>query len=489
MGLGDHAIRSTLWFGSTKIIIQVVSWAATMVIARLLSPSDYGLFGMALSVIALLQMVQELGLGTAIIQKKDLTSEQVSGVFWVILGLCSLLFVVGYFASIPAAAYYGEPKLEIIIQSLSAVFLINALGMVPYSLLTRKIDFKHRSLSDVYGNVVSIAATLSLANWGYGVWALVIGNIAQSLIRNGAMLVYSGWKPKLVANFDGIGKMLAFGLTVMGSSLAGRLYTVANPMIIGKILGAGPLGFFTMADSIGSNNPANKISITIINQLSLPVFSKLQDSMEELRVYFLTITRYLALLGIPLQIGTALIAQDLVIVLLTEKWIGAVELIQFFSITGLFYVIPLPCGPLLTARGKAGLTLRLSTISSVILVVAIFIGAHYGLRGIAVSWAVCFPITRLILVVAALGELKLPWKNYFGSLFCPVAASIIMVDCILISRMHLYADSEPFPRMIGDISIGAVSYIAFCFLFDKRLLNDFKTGLSAVFQRKLAKDL
>lgn len=478
--LKKKAVTSSAWFATTRLWMQAMSWVVTLILARILTPEDYGLFAMALAVTALLELFQEFGLGTAIIQRQNLSPAQVNGIFWIVNG-GSFVFAGAAFALAGVAAwYYREPRLLWMVRLLSMIFLINSFGTVPYSLLTKEIDFKKRSLAEAYGVVVSVVVTLALAYAGYGVWSLLVGHLLRAGIRNLAMAVYCRWRPTLKVSYEGIGDLLRFSLHVAGASLVARAPTFTNPLIIGRILGGAGLGIYTMADSLGAN-PFQKLTTQVINQLSLPVFSKLQQEMEDLRKSFLAITRYLALIAFPLQVGMALVAADLVTVLLTPKWASTIELVRVFSIGGLFYVLPLPSSPLLTARGRADVNFRYSCLYALVMVGAIYAGALYGLRGIAIAWFASTAILRTYLLMLSLREIEIPIKKYMDTIL-PFAMSSIIMSLFVILVQRIRATS--LINLVGSVSAGVIVYSVSILFMDKKtskeiisLCKDFILGI------------
>src|SRR4029453_18168634 len=175
--LRTRAIKSTAWYVGTRLWTQLLSWAVTIVLARLLAPSDYRLFGLAFSVIVVLEMFHEFGLGMVIVQRQDLTRQQLNTIFWVVIGVSFLTASAGYAAAPAIAGFYSEPRLTWIVRALALMLLVNAFGMVSYNLLTKEIDFRRRSLGESMGVIASTATSLTLAYHGQGVWALVLGEL------------------------------------------------------------------------------------------------------------------------------------------------------------------------------------------------------------------------------------------------------------------------------------------------------------------------
>lgn len=474
MDLSTRAIKSTVWYVATRLWAQVLSWVVTLILARLLTPKDYGLFAMSLAVISFLELFQEFGFGVAIIQRQNISRQQLNTMFWIVFTASLAIVVVAFLGAGLAATFYREPQLIWMVRILSFIFLLNSLGMVPYNLLTKEIDFKHRSLAEGFGVVTSAGVAIILAYLSYGVWALVLGQLARAVVRNISVAIFCGWVPGFEISLSGMKGIMKFGLQVAGASGMSTLSEVANTSIIGRFLGGSDLGFYSMADGLGKSNPLHRLSTAVIQQLSFPIFSKLQHDTEQLRKYFLRITKYLAVISFPLQIGMALVAKDLIHVLLSEKWLPMVRILQIFSLGGIFLIFPLPSASVLFARGKSDVLLRFSGISGFVLVIAFFIGSQFGLNGVAVGWIIVFPALRLYLLSLSLRELDLSLRVYVGNIYSPLMATLAMTVIILLLRMVVHAHIGALGRLILDVSAGAASYFIILLLIDRGFGSDVK---------------
>lgn len=480
MDLRTRAIKSTAWYIGTRVWIQALAWGVTIALARLLTPADYGLFAMALAVITLLELFQEFGLGVAIVQRQTLTRPQLNAIFWITSGASLVLVTAAWLGAPLAARFYAEPRLTWMVRLLGLTFLLNALGLVPYNLLTREIDFRRRSLAEAAGVLASSAVAITLASLGYGVWALVLGQVVRTAVRNAGMALLCRWVPTLAVSFDGMGDILGFGLRIAGSVALGSLSGVVNTAIIGRFLGGHDLGLYGMASALGESNPLHKLSTQAINQLSLPVFSKLQDQEELLRRYFLKITKYLALIAVPGQIGMALVARDLVVLLLSERWIGSIHLIEVLAVGGVFYVLPLPSAPVLTSRGRAQALLRFSAVLVVVLGGAILVGAQFSITGVVLAYIVAFPALRLYLLSLALAELSLSARAYAANIAAPLAATGVMAAAVLAAQGPLTRVDAVLPRLALEVALGAAAYAGSLLLIDRGLGTEMKGIVQAM---------
>jgi PST family polysaccharide transporter len=384
-----------------------------------------------------------------------------------------LLFGLLWVGAGAAAAFYGDPRLVGLARVLGLTFLLNAMGLVPFNLLTRAIEFRGRVIAEMLGVVCSLVVCLALAIAGYGVWALVLGYLGKALARNAALFWACDWRPGVRLDRAHIGDIFGFGLRVAGATTIRSLAPVVNQMIIGRALGGVALGLYSMADSIAIG--PHRVSSAIIQQISLPLFSRLQRQPAELRRYFLRISKYLTALSIPAQLGLALVAQDLVTVLLSAQWLPVVGLLQVLALGAMFFVPSLPAGALLTAQGRPDLFLRFNSASSLAVAVALLAGTRFGLAGVGAAWLVTFPLARIILLIMGLRLLSLtPWE-YLRQIRPAVVAAIVMAGCVFGVRAITGGTTEAFPRLIAETAVGAAAYVGALFALDRPLFREMKS--------------
>ena len=287
MNLKDKTINAFLWASSAKVISQGFSWIVTILLARLLLPSDFGLLAIAWIFVGFLDLVIEMGIGAAIIQRKETDDDALYSIFWfsIIIGICFYLIV--FFLAPTFSRFFSNENLTNVLRMLAFIFVIGSFQIVPFNLLTKELEFKKRSIAEFLGVFSGGTLSIVLAILGYGVWSLVYGPILRYLVFAIMFFYFSQWRPKPVFMFKKIKSLLNFGFSVAGSRVLVYFYSNADAMIIGKILGNIFLGYYVMAYNL-SRIPIDKIT-AIINQVAFPVFSKLQDDEENLQRYFLKI--------------------------------------------------------------------------------------------------------------------------------------------------------------------------------------------------------
>ncbi|HEX8009685.1 MAG TPA: oligosaccharide flippase family protein, partial [Casimicrobiaceae bacterium] len=320
---------------------------------------------------------------------------------------------------------------------------------------------------------------LSLAYLGYGVWALIIGQLTNAAIFNAALVIAARWLPGFRLSFRNIAEILKFGLRLSAVSAIGLGSPIANRALVGRFLGGPALGLFTMAETLAE--APHRISSAAIHQLSLPIFAKLQREDAELRRYFLKITKYLALATLPAQIGMALVAQDLVVVLLTAKWTPMVALFQLFCVGNVFYILALPPYPLLVARGRAGTLLKFNGAAALAIATAILLGTQVSLLAVGTAWLIVFAALKIVLLSLALREVGITVRSYLKNILPSIIATIVMSVTVFAARYVDVTGSVGIQRLAFEVILGASVYVAILLVVDRKLVTEVKSIVHEMF--------
>jgi O-antigen/teichoic acid export membrane protein len=297
------------------------------------------------------------------------------------------------------------------------------------------------------GTAAAALIALGLAYMGFGVWSLVLGHLGRAIVLNTALLIFAGWLPGLEVARDGMRDVITFGLRIAGMHIVGNISPAVATFIVGRLMGGTALGLYGMAQSLAEG--PHRVSTGIINQVSFPVFSKLQDDREELANYFLKISKYL----------------------LSSKWEAVVVPFQIICLESAVVMMTLTASPLLTALGRASFMLRRSFLSLASMSAATFIGVPFGLAGVALArLAVMVPL-RLTLLVPCLWALEVPFRVYLRTLASPFFSTAVMAAAVVGVR-HVMADSGLWERAVASAVVGAVSYVGALLVLDRNLVHE-----------------
>lgn len=369
--LKQKATSGFIWTAIDKLSSRFVQLGIGIVLARLLLPEDFGLIGMLSIFIGISQAFVDSGMGSGLIQKQERTDADFSTVFVFNLGVSTLFYGVLFFIAPFIAEFYDEPRLINITRVLSLNIIINALAIVQWSRLQIDIDFKSLTKVNLTGTLVSGIVAILAANYGYGVWALVIQQIIYAFVTVAVLLLLSKWKLSIVFSKESFRALFGFGSKLMLASIYAQTFQNIYSITIGKYYSAGDLGFYNRANSL-SSIPSGTVS-SILQQVTYPILSSLQKDKVRLVSVYKRMIKMAAFLIIPSMTLLALLAEPLVRVLLTDKWLPAVVLLQWTAIARITYPISVINMNILNAMGRSDLFLKVDLSKAPIILIILFI--------------------------------------------------------------------------------------------------------------------
>ena len=464
-GATDRALASGLrWSAATKWSGQVVTWASTLIVARLLAPTDYGLVAMGGVLFGLIQILNDFGLGSAIVRHRELTQHQIAQLG----GLCALIGVAGFAvtaaAAGPLAVFFSQPELFWVVVVVSVNYLITGFRTLPLALMQRELRFRDLSLNDLVQAMILAVATPVFAWLGFRYWSLVLAGLIGALLST-LLALRSAPHPLAWPRFREIGAVVSFGSELLVARLAGYVYDNADALIIGRRMGEGPLGNYRIGTTL-ANLPTDKITSTA-TQVANPLFATLQSQTEALRRYFCLMTEAVALLTWPAAVGLALVADLLVAVALGPKWLTAVIPLRILALTAIMRCVTPLISPILVARGRSRFMAVTGLAGSIVIPIAFLIGSRWGINGVAYAWAIYFPILSLPGLVLLTREIGLRWTTY-GRALWPGASSCGLMAAAVLGVRELISPDVSRPLALGAlVGTGVVTYLGALVLFHR----------------------
>jgi PST family polysaccharide transporter len=455
--LDRSLVRGIAWTGGMRWATQLLAWASTLVVARLLAPSDYGLVGMAMVYIGLVQLVNEFGIGVAIVQRRGLTEEQVARLGGLALLVGGGFVTVSIAASSLVARAFGEPAVRAIVVVSSLTFLTGALQVVPRALLARDLDFRRVAWADGVEALVTTAVTLTLAALGAGYWALVLGPLAG---RSTSACLLNIWRAHRLAwpfPFGTIAGAVTFGWQVVVASVAWYLYNNADFAVVGRVLGAAALGAYTLGWNV-AGIPVERVS-ALLGAVTPAVFSAVQHDQSALQRYLRSLTQGLSLVTFPAAVGIALTADQFVLAVLGARWRPAILPLQLLALSAALRSVSTLLPQVAVATGHARRNMQLTILVALILPGLFWAGTHWGTGGVAAAWLVGHPTLAMPLYLFhALAITRLAFRDYLRSLAPAAGATLVMAAGVLGLRWMLPA-SWPGPVQLGcEIALGVGIY-------------------------------
>lgn len=382
--LGARIFSGLSWSLGSRVFTQLVQLGATLLLARVLSPEEFGLIAMITVLIGFAQFFMEMGLGSAIIQHPNVDEEQLSSLFWVNCSIGAVL-TLGFWLLAPFIAdFYHQPSLAPLTRLVSFTFLISALNVVQYNTLRREMRFRALGVVDSLGVVVSNLVGVSLAFAGFGVWALAWQSLLGALVPVVGIWIIRPWRPKFVFAYHRVRELLAFGGNLLAFNILNYSSQNVDDVAVGRAFGADALGAYSRAYEL-MRLPWRQVS-GVVARVMLPAMAELRNDDERAREVYLRGIRYTALLNFAIIAIMFACADVLVAVVLGAQWLGVVPLLRIFCPTGAMTSVGTTVGWVYLSRGRADLMLRWEIGASLVKIAAIFAGIPFGVEGVAVSY-------------------------------------------------------------------------------------------------------
>lgn len=477
--LKSQSLSGIKWSAIERFGVQGIQFIIGLILARLLSPSDYGIIGMLAIFMAISQTIIDSGFSKALIQKQDRTEVDFSTAFFfnIVVGIVCYLSL--FFSSPFIATFFNEPILKDVLRVLAINLFLNSLAVVPVAKLSIKVDFKTQSKASIISTLLSGTLGIILAYRGVGVWALVAQSVSHSFVNIVLLWSFLKWKPQWKFSWESFKKLFGYGSNVLVAGIISTIYANINTLVIGKFYAPKDLGFFTRGQQFPSLLSTNLTSI--VQRVTFPILSKIQDDDNRLASVYRDYIKISSLAIFFLLIFLSSIAAPLISFLLTDKWIDAVKYLQVFCYALMFDHICVINLNLLYVKGKTNLVLRLEVIKKSIAFIVLILSIPFGVFAICLSQVV---YTQVAVYINTYYTGKLLNLGYFKQLrdYIPyfILAHVACFPCWLIQRID---SLHPLISMFFCGVIAVVIYIILLYvikddIFKKYVLSELKKRFS-----------
>ncbi|WP_373528633.1 lipopolysaccharide biosynthesis protein [Nostoc sp.] len=474
--------------GAVTLGAQSVKFCLTLgsnvVLARLLTPQDYGLVGMVTVVTGLVAIFKDLGLSAATVQKEEINHQQVSTLFWVnvALGIVTMLVTV---AIAPVIAwFYQEPRLFWITLSLGSGFIISGLGVQHSALLNRQMQYKALTINEIVSVTIGIGSAIVAARFGLGYWALVILPLVTGIVSTVGLWTVCSWRPSLPARQSGVRSMLVFGGNLTGFNIVNYFARNLDNLLIGKVWGAQQLGLYAKAYQLlllplqQINGPFQKVAI--------PALSRLVDSPERYRQAYLRILEKLTIITAPLVVFMIATSDWIVLLLLGPQWIDATPIFSLLGIAAFTQPVANTTGWLFITQGRTNHMFQWGIVGSILSATAIVFGVQWGAIGVAASYSISGLLIRtpiLFWYVGRSGSVK--GRDLYRTMAPSTLASLWSLCVLLVSRQWLGIFHPIISLTIAFlINIAITLLVLIALPAGRAALQDFKNLIPLITKRK-----
>lgn len=483
MNRRSHALKGVSWVFLARTGAQGVRAISIVILARVLLPEDFGLANMGIVVMGLAESLRDAGLSNALIQRKSLSDEQSSGIFWVGLASGGSLAVLLALSAPWVASFYAEPDLTPLMRVLSASVLIGSLGHVSAAMLRRQLRFKEYSLIEFAVEVISTALAIAMAYSGFGVWSLIARALAGSFLRAGLCYAFAGWAPGFTFSFGAVKPLLAYGLPLIGFAILNYIQSRAGHVIVGRFVGVTELGFYAVGQSLMTLPTGLAHAVA---RVAFPVFSTYQEDRSRIGEHYVFMLKATVMIVTPAMIVLFAFTPELIDTFFSGRWADAGSVFRVFMILALIRSVQTPAATPFYALGRTGLHTGLALIFTPVTLLFYFIGSQWGAFGVAIALLIAsamLTVTRLAVVLPLLEMSRVEVVMRFY----PVILAASLMSILLYGHSLLFPLERGITLDVVAASMGsAAAYAVALHIFDRdarTLVGILTPGVSRLWTR------
>ena len=438
--LKAHAARSGAVTLVTQAIRFVVQFGSQVLLARMLSPEDFGLIAMIMVVTNFAVLFQSLGLSEATVQRADITQDQIDTMFWINAGVGAAVSLLILGLSPLVGLFYSEPRLVPVTMLLAAIFLIRGVAVQHGAMLRRHMRFVAVGIVEVAGMTIGVGAGIISAVAGLGYWSLAVMHLTIALVSTVGYWIAFPWRPGCPKKGSEVPELMRFGGGITGFNIVNFFSRNADNLVIGRFLGAEPLGFYSKAYGL-LMLPIRQLRDPVA-QVGLPVLSRLQDQPDRYRSYYLRLLLVLAFLSVPLAGFMGVHAHPLILLVLGGQWEGAVPIFSILALVALWQPLTTTSGMVVLSCGRADRYFRVGVISAIVTVASFFVGLPWGTVGVAWSYTIFGSVFVLPLLAYQYYGTPVSVGGFLGTVYRPFLATGMMVLSTRLALIPLSALGE-----------------------------------------------
>ena len=455
--LRDKTVKGASWSLIDSIAGQGITFLVGLVLARLLSPEEYGLIGIILIFVSIFNCIVDSGFSNALIRKKDAKDIDYNTVFLSNLIFSVILFFTLYISSPTISRFFNLPQLVPLLRVMGVIVIINAFAIIQRTIFVKNVDFKTQTKVSLISSIASGAVGIGMAVEGYGVWSLVGQQISRQFLNSAFLWLFSSWYPKLQFSFQSFKELFSFGWKLLVSGLIDTLWREIYQVVIGKWYAPATLGQYTRAQQFASICSSNLT--TVVQRVSYPILSSVQDDKERLKNGYKRIIKVTMLLTFTLMLGLAAVAKPMILALIGEQWLPCVPFLQIICLQMMLYPLHSLNLNMLQVQGRSDLFLRLEIIKKIIaiapLLLGIYVNIYWMLAGSVVTGFISYYLNAYYSGPFLNYSIKEQVKDILPSFGVAVAMA---VSVFAMSFIPL----NPFILLLLQIVLGTVITLSIC---------------------------
>lgn len=463
----SNALKGFKWSFLNKIVTQSLLFTFSVILARILEPNDYGMFAMITVFSNFGMLFKDFGFGQALIYKKDNTKQELDSVYTFNIFIGLILTLVFFLLAPVIADFYQQPKLKDLTKAISAIFLIQSFGLVNFIQLKKKIDFKRLAIIENTSLLSSAIITVILAYYGFGVWSLAMRSIMNITFRTVMLILVSDYKPTFQYDFKVIKDFWKYSFNVSANGFLTYWMRNLDNLMIGKIIGQGALGLYSMAYQI-MLLPIRNIS-NVIKDVLFPSFASINNDINRIRQVYLKVIQSIALITFPLLAGIAIMSDSFVYIVLGDKWEAIIPLLTLLALVAIPQSIFTVNGVIYLNTGRPDIPLKINSISLPIYALGFYIGLKTnGILGLVYAYSIVYVLQVIPLYFYSAKMINLSIKDFIKSLLPVFIAAATMSTSVFSLKTYFNAPTD-LVFFVICILAGIITYSIVILLLRKQI--------------------
>jgi PST family polysaccharide transporter len=455
--LTQRTLAGVSWAFAARFAGQIVQFAITATLARLLLPSEFGLVAMCGVFTGFAVVFVDLGLAGALLQRKEIEERHLSSAFWANLAAAVVVAAAIAGAAPAIAAFYDQPRLVSLTIVAALPVVIGAPAVVHFALLRRALNFRRLGLIDLAGALFGGAVAIAAAAAGAGVWSLVVMGSASTAARSFLFWRSTSWRPRLLFDRSAMRELWGFGGSLAGSMSVNYWSANIDNLLVGRFAGVSALGFYSRA--------YNTMMIPLWQILGstttvmFPALASIQDERARVKSAHLRAVRLISLVAFPTLVGLAVVSDDFIVAVFGSRWSGSIPMLRVLCIGGIFQVLLATGSWIFQSQGRTDWMLRWAVVRFVALIAAFAVGVHWGALGVCVGYTVSTFALAVPGLVTAGRLIGCSLVDVAGAVWRAAAGALLMGAAVLCIRLLVAGPSHAWPALLLSVAVGVVSYL------------------------------
>lgn len=450
-----QAVKGVMWSAVERFSVQGIQFVLTIIIARLVLPSDYGLIAMLSIFLAIAQVFVDSGFSNALIQKKDRTETDFSTVFYFNIFISVISYLLLYFSAPYIASFYKEPDLSSVTRWIGLTIIISSLSIVQRAKLTINIDFKKQAKASLAAVLISGIIGIILAYKDWGVWALVVQSLSNSLLSTILLWTFTKWTPLFVFSTESFKVLFSFGSKLLLSGLLHTIYVNLYSLVIGRKYSSMDVGFYNRAYQFACF-PSISI-VGIINRVIFPIQCEIQNDKERLKSSFIKYLRMSCFIVFPLMTTLAILSKQLTLLILTEKWLPTAELLSILCFAYMWYPVMFVNNQILNVKGHSDYYLYAEIIKKIVAIIILLITLPFGVKALCWGLVIYNFLDITIIIYYSKKVISTGYLEQLRNIFPFLITTLVMGGCTY-GSIYLFQSHFALQLTVGIIT-AIISYI------------------------------